>query len=217
MSIQIIDCAQNSPEWQIARMGIPTASSFADILTPGKTKTEQKTRRTYLLKLAGEILTGEPMEHVVTSAMMRGHALEPEARDLYTFETGAELTRVGFVRNGRAGCSPDSLIGESGGLEIKTKFPHLLIDLILKDEFPEEHKAQVQGTLHLTEREWWDLMVYWPGVPRFTKRVYRDEPYITQLAGEIDRFNDDLDAVVSDMKRRIEQETNSFEFAAAAA
>jgi hypothetical protein len=212
--VEFIICDQNSPEWRRARMGIPTASSFDAILTPGKTKTEQKTRQTYLLKLAGEIITGEPMEHVVTRDMERGHALEPEARDLYTFQTGADLQRVGFVRNGRAGCSPDSLIGEDGGLEIKTKFPHLLIDVILKDEFPAEHKAQVQGTLWITGRAWWDIAIYWPGLPLFVKRAHRDEAYIAQLAAEIERFNTDLDAVVAQMRQRIDA-GQSIELAAA--
>lgn len=216
MTFQIINCDQNSMAWRLARMGIPTASSFDAIMTPGKTKTEQKTRQTYLYRLAGEILTGEPMEHVVTRDMERGHALEPEARDLYVFQTGAVLERVGFVRNGRAGCSPDSLIGKNGGLEIKTKAPHLLIEAIQKDDFPENHVAQVQGTLYLTEREWWEIAVYWPGLPLFIKRTYRDEEYIKTLASEIDRFNTDLDAVVAQIRRRGAQQATLSEFAAAA-
>lgn len=211
MNPQILTCEQNSREWHLARMGIPTASSFDAIMTPGKTKAEQKTRRTYMLKLAGEILTGEPIEMVMTRDMERGHLLEPEARDLYTLQAGVMLDRVGFIRGDRAGCSPDSLIGKEGGLEIKTKAPHLLIDVSLKDEFPEEHKAQVQGALWITGREWWDIAVYWPGLPLFVKRAYRDEPYIEQLAGEVARFNDDLDAIVAQMRQRIVPE-----FAAAA-
>lgn len=207
MTLQRFDCEQNSREWQMARLGIATASSFADILAKG----EGKTRRTYLLKLAGEIITGEPMENIVTVAMERGHLMEAEARDLYALETSANLIRAGFFRNGRAGCSPDSLIGEDGGLEVKTMFPHLLIDVILKDEFPSVHKAQVQGTLWVLGREWWDLTVYWPGMPRFVKRAYRDEAYIETLAAEVQRFNDDLDAIVTQMRARIEPE-----FAAAA-
>lgn len=215
--IEIINCKQNSPEWHRVRMGIPTASSFDAILTPGKTKTEQKTRMTYLLKRAGEILTGEPEDMVMTRDMERGHAMEPEARDLYALQTGASLQRVGFIRRGRVGCSPDSLIGKDGGLEIKTKAPHLLIAAALKDEFPEEHKAQVQGTMWIAGREWWDIELYWPGLPPFIKRAYRDEVFIANLALEIDRFNSDLDAIVAEMKRRIEQEAIGFEFAAAAA
>lgn len=215
--LEIFNCEQNSPEWQRVRMGIPTASAFGDIMTPGKTKTEQKTRNTYLLKLAGEIITGQPMEMVITRDMERGHQMEAEARDLYAFETGAALERIGFAKRGRAGCSPDSLIGTDGGLEIKTKFPYLLVPLILADEFPAEHKAQVQGTLWIMQREWWDIKVYWPNMPRFVKRTYRDEAFIQRLAMEVDRFNSDLDAIVDQMKRRIEQETNGIEFAAAAA
>jgi hypothetical protein len=209
--LEILTCEQNTPEWHLARMGIPTASSFDAILTPGKTKTEQKTRRTYMLKLAGELLTGVPMEMVMTRDMERGHLLEPEARDLYTLQTGANPERVGFLKRGRIGCSPDSLIGTDGGLEIKTKAPHLLIDVILKDEFPEEHKAQVQGALWITGREWWDLAVYWPGLPLFVKRAYRDEVFIANLACEVDRFNDDLDAIVNQMRER-----SAPQFAAAA-
>jgi len=174
----------------------------------------QQTRRTYMLKLVGEILTGEPMDMVMTRDMERGHALEPEARDLYTLQTGAALERVGFVKRGRVGCSPDSLIGDDGGLEIKTKAPHLLIDCILKDEFPEEHKAQVQGALWITGRKWWDIAVYWPGLPLFVKRAYRDEEYIANLASEIERFNTDLDAIVEQMRARMGEDFT--EFAAAA-
>lgn len=198
----LTDIEQNSPEWLRARMGIPTASEFEAILTPGKTKAEQKTRRTYMLKLAGERITGEPMGSANTRDMQRGHTLEGEARDLYAFLTGFNPERVAFIRNGRAGASPDSLIGADGGLEIKTKAPHLLIDVILKDEFPAEHKAQVQGALWLTKREWWDIAVYWPGVPLFIKRTTRDEPYIQRLATEVDRFNAELDDVVAEIRRR---------------
>jgi hypothetical protein len=131
MTCEIIECEQNSPEWLRARMGIPTASAFSDVLAKG----EGKTRRTYMLKLAGELITGEPMESFSNAHTERGHLLEEEARDLYTLQTGADIARVGFIRNGRAGCSPDSLIGEEGGLEIKTKLPHLLIETIWPTSF----------------------------------------------------------------------------------
>lgn len=229
--IQIFDCDQNSPEWHRARMGIATASAFADILTPAKSKGgEQKTRRTYMLKLASEILTGLPMEMVTTYDMQRGHLLEPDARDLYALLTGTMPERVGFVRNNRlrVGCSPDSLVGTDGGLEIKTKLPHLLLDLIDKDEFPTEHYAQVQGAMWMTGRAWWDLEIVGaveidgrpalaPNLPTFIKRAERDEVFIQNLANEVERFNTDLEAIVDDMQRRIDQETAGFEFAAAAA
>jgi hypothetical protein len=195
--LEIIDCEQNSEEWLRARMGIPTASAFSDVLAKG----EGKVRRTYMLKLAGEIITGEPMESFTNGHTERGHAMEDEARDLYTFQTGANLHRVGFVKNMGVGCSPDSLIGEDGGLEIKTKLPHLLIDVILKDKCPPEHVAQIQGTLWVTGRSYWDIVIYWPGIPLFVKRVFRDDAYIKTLADEVERFKTELAGVVAQIEQ----------------
>ena len=114
--MQIIDCTQNSPEWLQARAGIATASQFATIIASGKTAGSPSVgRRTYMLKLAGEIITGEPMESFSNEHTERGHAMEDQARDLYAFQTGYQLERVGFIRDGRKGASPDSLIGEDGG------------------------------------------------------------------------------------------------------
>lgn len=200
MTAQFYDVEQRSPDWFALRAGIPTSSEFATILAKGKGGSESKTRRTYLMKLVGERITGEPMENYSNWHMERGRVMEAEAREFYAFMTDSEPQAVGFVRNGNAGASPDSLIGDTGMLEIKTALPHLLIDLILKDEFPPEHKAQVQGQLWIAEREWCDLTVYWPKMPPFIKRATRDEAYITALAGEVARFNDELDALVERIK-----------------
>ena len=70
--------------------------------------------------IADSLGLGEPpMEP--TEWMLRGTELEPEARSFYEFETGATVTEVGFITNddGTAGCSPDGLIDESVGWEVK--------------------------------------------------------------------------------------------------
>lgn len=197
--LTVYDCEQGSEDWFRARMGIPTASEFGTVLAP-RAGSEGKMRRTYLHKLAGEIITGEPMERYGNAHMERGHEMEAEARSLYAFMSDADPTQIGFLRNGQKGCSPDSLIGDAGMLEIKTKLPHLLIDCILKDDFPAEHKAQCQGALWVAEREWVDIAVYWPRMPLFVKRAYRDEEYISKLSDAIDAFNADLAAVVDRIK-----------------
>lgn len=192
MPPEIIQCEQNSAEWYTARLGIPTASEFAAVMAKG----EGKTRLAYMRKLAGEIITGEPAEGYNNAAMDRGKVMEADARAEYEFVTGNEVTLVGFVRNGRAGASPDGLIYPHGTLELKTKFPHLLIECIERGELPPEHRAQVQGALWITEREFCDFVAYWPGMPLFRVRVPRDDGYIANLAGEVARFCDDLDAMV---------------------
>ncbi len=197
MKPEFFDCAQGSEEWFALRAGIPTASEFATVLAKGKGSEESKTRRTYLLKLAGEILTGAPMENYSNGHMERGKALEPEARDLYAFYHEIALDQIGFIKNGRCGCSPDSLIGENGLLEIKTALPHLHLDILLRQEFPPQHKAQCQGALWVSGREWIDLAIYWPGLPLFVKRAHRDDGYIANLAGAVAQFNEELDDIVA--------------------
>lgn len=199
--MQIFTCDQGSPEWFAARMGIPTASEFSTVQAKGRSGGDSKTRRTYMLKLAGEILTGAPMDHFGNGHTERGHEMEPDARRLYALAADCEPELIGFARDGRKGCSPDALVGSDGLLEIKTKLPHLLIDLILSDKFPSEHYAQCQGALWVTGRSWIDLAVYCPGIPLYTKRLERDEPYISALASAVDEFNAELDDVVSSIVR----------------
>lgn len=195
--LQIFRCAQNTPEWLEARMGIPTASAFSTVMAKG----EGKTRKTYMLKLAGELLTGEPMDSYSNGDMERGHEWEAEARELYAFDRDAEPEIVGFLRRGQMGCSPDALIGDDGGLEIKTKAAHLHIEALLRDDIPPEHKAQTQGFLLVTGRDWIDLAIYCRKLPLVVRRCVPDRDYIANLKGEIDRFNDELAALVERVRR----------------
>lgn len=195
--MQIMDCEQGSPEWFAARAGIPTASQLSTVMASGRGGAESKTRRTYMLKLAGEIITGDPMDSFSNAHTERGHEMEPEARNFYAFRHDVDPQLIGFIRNGNAGASPDSLIGENGLLEIKTKLPHLLIDVTLRGEFPTDHKAQCQGQLWIAEREWIDLICYWPKMEPFIARAYRDEEYIKQLARAVDQFNDELAEIIA--------------------
>jgi hypothetical protein len=134
--------------------------------------------------------------------MERGKALEPEARDYYQFLTNSKLQRVGFIKNTNKGCSPDSLIGNNGMLEVKTEAPHLLIERLETDKLPDDHYAQLQGNLWVSEREWIDALIYFPGMPASLKRVFRSDEYIKNLAIAVDKFNDELDSLVERIKAR---------------
>lgn len=188
----IFDCAQNSPEWHECRRGIVTASRFADVLAKG----QGITRRKYLYTLAGEILTGDVQPSYTNDAMERGHEMEADAVSLYAFERDVEPVACGFMRRGRAGCSPDRLIGENGLLEVKSKLPHLQLEVLERNDVPPEHKAQVQGQLWVSGREWCDFVSYWPRLPLFMKCVERDEKYIQTLAQAVADFVGELDALV---------------------
>lgn len=199
--IQIIDVEQGSEEWFAARAGIPTASKFATVMAVGKQGGKSVTRVEYLNKLAGEILTGEPMSTYRNDDMERGNEQEDEARDLYAFTNGVEPQRIGFVRNGNKGCSPDAFIGDNGGLEIKDALAHVQIERLLRGTLPPEHKAQVQGGLWVCEREWWDFVSHCRKLPLLVVRVFRDEDYIKKLANEVELFNIELQQTVEYIRR----------------
>ena len=91
-----------------------------------------------------------------------------------------------------AGCSPDGLIGTDGGCEIKSVLPHIQIETIQAGGYPSVHRAQVQGCLWVTGREWFDFCSYSPDLPDnlslYVYRVERDEDYIKALELEVGIF-----------------------------
>lgn len=202
MGMQIFaDVVQGSPEWFECRMGIPTASMFKEVMSKkGPRGGIPKGRQTYMYKLAGEIFSGEPMESYSNDNMARGRERETEARDLYSFLRNIEPTKVGFVRNGNCGASPDALIGDSGLWENKDAMPHIQIARLLASELPPEHKAQCQGQLMVCQREWVDFMSYSRGLPPLIIRVERDEPYIAAMKIDIDEFVDELNALTKQIR-----------------
>lgn len=200
---------QRSEEWFRARMGIVTASEFHTVIAGAKLgprggqPKEAVTRRKYMLQLIGERLTGEPKyEWQGNDHTERGRLMESEARDWYALVTGNDPVQVGFLRRGEAGASPDSLIDANGILEIKTKLPHLQLEVLLAGEMPSAHVAQVQGQIWVAGREWCDFVSYWPGLPGFRKRIYRDDKYIREeLEPGVNRFLDELHETMERIKR----------------
>lgn len=199
------DVEQGSDEWKALRLGIPTASMFKVLMVKSE---EKKTRTSYLYKLAGEQLSGMPMENFTNDAMEDGKKQEPVLRDDYAFyrDCEAQLQLVGFIRNGKCGCSPDALVGNTGLLEIKRAAPHMQIPIRLKlladpTYFPTEHYAQCQGGLMVSGRTWCDLLVGHPKMrPHMIIRTWRDEPYIQQLRDAVDQFELELRRLVAKLK-----------------
>lgn len=200
MTIEIVDCVQGTEEWHKARLGIPTASNFKFIIASGKGAEDSKTRTKYLYQLAGERITGIPAENYKNAYMARGNEMEDDLRKWYAMMEDCDPQRVGFVKNGKAGCSPDSLIGEDGMLEIKTEAPHILITTIKVGRMPPEHRAQVQSGLMVTEREWCDVVIGYGSMPKFKQRIVRDEEYIKELQLALDVFDLELRRLVKELE-----------------
>lgn len=191
--MQIIECEQGSIKWRQVRIGIPTASQFKRILTPTGKLSASATD--YMYELIAESLIGQPYNSMSSQFMERGNELEQEAIDYYEFATDQIVDRVGFcVRDdGLAGCSPDGLVGQDGGLEIKCPGAKNHVGYLLNDQlFYPDYKVQVQGSLYVTGRDWWDLLSYNPVMPNRICRVQRDEGYIGKLEQALGEFNDKL-------------------------
>lgn len=193
---------QGGEAWHQLRLGMPTASVFGAVMAKGKDGGESLDRRALLYRLAGEVLSGEKMEDYANKYMQRGKDMEPEAREQYAFGRRVELRQVGFVRRSRprgkfVGCSPDSLVGEKRGLEVKTMAPHLMIELIHSGRVPVEHRAQIQGTCWVAGLDVVDLMIFYRGMPVTpTFEFVRDEAYIALLAEQVEIFQWELDKIV---------------------
>lgn len=187
----MIEFVQGSEEWRLARCGCATASEFAAVLAKG----QGKTRASYLRRVVAEMLTGKPVETFRNADTDRGQEQEPAARFEYEALTGEFVRQVGFIRHPDLpiGCSPDGLIGDEGGAEIKSVIPTVQVATVLAGGYPSEHKAQVQGNLWLTKRKWWDFCSYCPDMPTDALRLYvfrveRDEEYIAMLEREVRAF-----------------------------
>jgi len=183
--MRILEAEQGSEEWLAARVGRPSASQFHNLVT-SKGKASTSADR-YINLMISERLTGRSEPIFVTDAMQRGTDLEPEARAYYELETGNEVKEVGFIldNSGEFGCSPDGLVGDDGGIEIKCPAAHNHVAWARKGVCPSKHYAQVQGCMYITQRKWWDFMSYHPDIKPMIVRVERDEEFITNLAEQI--------------------------------
>ncbi|ANI16695.1 exonuclease [Pseudomonas citronellolis] len=181
---------QGSQEWLNLRLGIITCSELDCLLVNGKGQAGFGVGAfSYMDQLIGERITEEAADPFQGNRHTeRGHELEGKAGEFYVARTGAELEQVAIILNHGIGYSPDALVGVDGLAEIKTKLPKFQVGVLLSGEVPKEHIAQCQGGLWASEREWIDFISYWPGMPLFIKRMYRDEAMIRTIAERVKTF-----------------------------
>lgn len=151
---------QRTEEWHAARKGRITASSVGAILG----NAPYATRADVMRRMVREWV-GAPEEFEGNIATEYGVQNEAGALTEYQMETGLRVEPIGFVtREDWAGCSPDGLIGEAGGLEIKCPFGLRKEDApafkALEDQ--PHYYDQVQFSLWVTGREWWDFYQWSP-------------------------------------------------------
>lgn len=201
MSIIIDSYSQGDPQWFKDRLGKPGASSISKIITNAGVGSKQ--RDDFLRQLAGEILAGKHEETYQSIHMTNGLEREAGARTLFELIKGISVRQVALVyKDERKTCcvSPDGLIGNNSGLEIKCPMLKTHVKYLLANKLPSEYFSQVQMSLYVCEAEYWWFMSYYPGLPELTVRVYRDEKFIGKLERELDCFCMELIMLVKKLK-----------------
>lgn len=196
------DIEQGTPEWHKARIGIPTASNFSRIVDSEGKPSKQRTK--YLYELASEIIKGEKTPTFQNWQMREGIKNEPQGRALYEFINDVEVKTIGLVykdeRRDRS-CSPDGLVGDDGGLELKWAEAHVQVDRLFNGwSWKSDHHRQVQGSMYITDRKWWSIMSYHDGLKPIIIRVDRDDKFCAALEREMERFLGELLALVERLR-----------------
>jgi predicted phage-related endonuclease len=184
---------QGSEAWLAERAGKWTGSKFADILARDKrTGKPLKSRSDAIWQVVVERMTGIPVEGPAGYALQWGSDVEGFAREAYELETGDVVQQVGFITHPEfptVGASPDGLIGQDGGLELKCpRSSAIHLERFLYG-VPAEYIPQIQGGMWVTGRSWWRFCSYDPRMPASHQLlqilVPRDDLIIAQIADAV--------------------------------
>lgn len=196
----VVDCQQGDAEWADARRGVATASRADEIITP-KTGALSASVDKYICELLAERLVpphywiGDDFQN---SAMANGTRTEREARDYFEMQLNRDVQQVGFclTDDRRFGCSPDGLVGDDAGLELKCPLHKQQIRYLLDGTLPAEYKPQVHFSLLVTKRTHWWFMSYAIGLPPLLVQVTPDE-FTLKLAEALVKFSKRYDELAA--------------------
>ena len=176
-----INIEQGSEAWHQAKLGLFSGTKFATVVSGKSTKGYKD----LILNIAGEIISGTKDETYTNAIMERGIEMEAEAKQVYEFDNELKVEEVGICLHDEleqwVGVSPDGLIDDDGGLEIKCPLMKTHLGYMKAGTLPNEYKWQVQGSLFVTGRKWWDFMSYYPNMKPFIIRVLPDKEMISEL------------------------------------
>ena len=199
----IINCEQNSEEWFAEKLGKPSASNASKIITnEGK---PSKQREGYLHELAAERVSGIREESYNNKVMLMGLEREEESRSMYELIHGVDVKQVGVIykdKDKKFLCSPDGIVDNKYGLELKNVLGKTQVKYLLKGQVPSEYFSQIQFSLYVTGFKRWDFMSYRPGLDPLTIRVEPDKIFLHSLGVELEVFCKQLDDVVKQLRRK---------------
>lgn len=166
---------QRSDEWFAQRVGKITASRVGAILGNSPFMKRSDVMRSMIREALGA-----ESEFIGNVATEYGNNNEDGALIDYRIETTHDVESVGFItREDWAGASPDGLINDHGGVEIKCPFSLRKADapVAFKSIADQPHYAdQVQFTLWVTSRKFWHFFQWCPAGTKL-EVVYPDKDW----------------------------------------
>lgn len=167
---------QNSLEWLNLRAGKVTASEFGSFLTTDFQLRTGQMVKSYVARKVAELWVG-PLPGFNTLDMDFGKIREEEAIPTFSFETGLQVDRVAFITDDaeKIGCSPDGLIGDDSGLEVKCPTAEVHTKYLLQGEVPSDYIQQIHASMFVTGRKSWKFLSYRRSFPMLILDVQRDE------------------------------------------
>jgi len=183
---------QRSKEWFEIRRGKATASKFGVLMA---VRGLGKAADDYALEIAGHDKINIFEEQIQTQAMREGMELEPYAISYYELENICKVNPVGFVSHPTIktlGGSPDGLVGEDGGVEVKCPKQTKHLSNLVSEKCPAEYLDQIQGCMFITGRKWWDFVSYNPNFKEGSQlkiiRVYPDLEWQEKFKTRVSEF-----------------------------
>ena len=187
---------QNTDAWHEARKGKVSASRAGSILGVDKRRSRDELMRQMVREYHGAEAEISPF---VQGLFDHGKKTEAVAIAAIQVERGEFIEDAGFIHHPKIawlGCSPDGLIGEDEGVEVKCPTTHRkdIMD-ILGDE---GYRCQCLLSLIVTGRSEWHFYAYRDGhlvSTTFTKK--EAEIWFSEVYDELEKFYESLMAICS--------------------
>lgn len=193
------DIQQKSWDWFRLRAGKVTGSELKNLITD-KLQIRKWTTdmpNSYLHRKVAEKWRGEALQSFGGNQQTdQGVIYEEQARNFFASLLDSDIETVGGIESDdqRLWCSPDGLIGESVGLEIKCPNADTQVGWLLAGGVPEEHVLQVQFSLWVSEFKLWRFMAYCKDFPHLDVAVEPDGALIVIFEDAVQAFNEKMDA-----------------------
>lgn len=222
---------QGSEAWENIRAGRFTSSEWWKLMECGKrpmTEEELKARPkkgkgssttlvpdpskmgekglTYINQKVAEVLTGRPKPSAYAYPLVYGKETEPQAVEYFENKFGVVCTEVGFQPFGEhAGGSPDRLIGEDEGLEVKSPYDstNQVGYLLMTDRFDlkrlhPDYYWQCVSLMLFTARHTWNFCTFDP-------RMINDKHKLTHIILKWEDVEEDIDLCAKALTGAVEE------------